>query len=100
MDNEGKARELIDKYLRGKCTEEEKLLGERFYFDQFRQSNLPGKLPLKGLKSSIWKHGSKASRPAKRKSVLLYCSRVAAVVAFFLLAGGSLFFFEIGRAHV
>jgi hypothetical protein len=55
MDNSEQAKLLISKYLEGKATEEEKILVERFYLDQFRQGDTPENMPdADHIKAEIW----------------------------------------------
>ncbi|WP_257666631.1 FecR family protein [Parapedobacter tibetensis] len=95
MNDQERAKELIDKYLRNACTEEERALVERFYLDQFRNQLLPTDAPSDRLKVSLWEQVSEATAGKKRKPkpLIWRWPRVAAAAALVFLAGSTLYFY-------
>jgi transmembrane sensor len=99
MDNKEKAALLISKYLEGQCSEEEKILVERFYLDQYKQQPLNNDLHVpENLKSDIWMAiDNNIARKSKRSVISLRMSvAIAASVLIFVSAG---FYFHF-RTHV
>lgn len=54
MDPKPNVSELIDKYLLNKCSEQEKILVEKIYFDEFRKRRVHDIVSGNEIKVSIW----------------------------------------------
>lgn len=62
-----KAQQLIDKYLRGECTDEEKTLVERFYLQQLQEGVLPEIDTQRNIKADMWAYiQTNRRKPAHR----------------------------------
>ncbi len=64
MDQQS-AKEIIDRYLLGHCTPEEKTLVERFYLQQMQAGNLPENLSARELKAIMWANVAEKTAPAR-----------------------------------
>src|ERR1700761_7766810 len=88
MEQKGSPQELIEKYLAGTCTEEEKNLVEHFYLDQFRKP-FPEFEPSEGLKDEMWDHiAAHTTEKTRRIANWRTIAAIAATVLFFLGIGG------------
>jgi len=90
MELKDQAAKLIDKYLAGNCTAEEKILVERFYLEQFKKDYFPGTLPEGNIKSLMWNYISK-NKEIKHTGVVKFnwnrAIAVAASILLFILIG-------------
>jgi transmembrane sensor len=91
MEQKDRTSKLIDKYLAGKCTTEEKNLVERFYLDQFKKGFNPESLPESAVKLAMWNYINehKVARRENRFTLNLgRLSGIAASLMLFILIGG------------
>ncbi len=81
MDKTQTGEQLINKYLEGNCTPEEKNLVEQFYLDQFKQGLMPDHPVLKeDIKSLMWSDIAQATIQKNKKRVISIWPRIAAAV--------------------
>ncbi len=76
------ARQLIDKYLRGECTERERTLVERFYLEQLQERPMP-QIAGTDAKARMWaavRHG-RGTRTRKIRRLLPYAAAAAILLA-------------------
>ncbi|MCX2453827.1 DUF4974 domain-containing protein [Pedobacter sp. PLR] len=90
--------QLIDRYLEGKCTLEEKALIERFYMEEALNRQLPkGNQDPVLAKEAMWKvvsnHAQQNPGPTQNKSWKFYTKIISAAAAILLVVGLSLFFY-------
>ena len=85
MEQNDQAAKLIDKYLSGDCTAEEKILVERFYLDQFKRGYLPENRPVKNIKSAMWNYINENKKTRQATLVVFNWNRAIAVAASVLL---------------
>lgn len=84
------AKALIEKYLSGTCSKEEKAFVEDFYLQQMRSGTLPGDLPAERFKELMWERIVSATKP---KRMPLW-PRVAVAAAAILVITFGIWFFN------
>ncbi|PTT00074.1 hypothetical protein DBR11_10915 [Pedobacter sp. HMWF019] len=80
MEQNNRVEFLIDKYLHGQCSEEEKKLVEQFYLTTLKSDQFPMTEPTKDIKLIMWNYIS--SSTSRKKPIRLWSAiAVAASVA-------------------
>ncbi|MDB5156641.1 MAG: anti-sigma factor [Mucilaginibacter sp.] len=85
IDKMNKGTELINKYISGNCTEEEKRLVERFYLEQFKQLPLPDGIHVdENIKVSAWSNINAHMPPRQKIKRINYLLRYAVAASLIL----------------
>ena len=94
MDHSEQAKLLITRYLEGKATEEEKMLVERFYLEQFKKQSLPEDFAdTSDIKLEIWKAVEEQMQSRPAKPVIRLWPRTAAAASILLCLAAGLYFY-------